>query len=154
MVNLRSSKSGQGRQAPVSPIKSTRKVKKGRTVKKKVAKTTKINNLQQQDPSTFGQSDGSTAPLPSLPSFSGFGSIVQNTSLLTSYVAQAARVIDNISLPTSFSGNVEQWPHYTGTVRDYIRDKLGRRDIDLMSEVGYDEETEADIYTSFIKMMD
>ena len=153
MVNTRSSNSGQGSQAPVPPNKSTQKVKTGRVAKGKVAKTTSVN-LSQQGPSTSGHSNVSTASLPSLQSFSGFGSVVQNPSPLIGYVAQAAKVVDNILAPTIFSGNVDQWPHYSRTVRDYIRKMLGRRDIDLMSEVGYDEQTEADIYECLCRTMD
>ena len=147
------SNSGQSSQAPASPPKSTRKVKKGRPAKGKVVKTTSINHIQQ-GPSTSGHSNVSTASLPSLQSFSGFGSVSQNSTLMSGNVAQAAKVVDNILAPTIFSGNVDQWPHYSRTVRDYIRKSLGRRDIDLMSEVGYDEETEADIYSCLCKTMD
>ena len=137
MPTLRSSKMCQGPQGfYVSPIKSTRKVRKGRISKKKVAFAT----------SSVEQLNVSSAPLPPLQSLQGFGSLVQNPTLLTGYVAQAARVVHNISLPASFSGNVDQWPHYSRTIRDYIRAMLGRRDIDLMSEEGYDAETEEEIY--------
>ena len=82
MPTLRSSNSGQGSQAPLPLTKGTRKVKTGRAAKGKVAKTTTVN-LSQQGPSTSGHSDVSTASLPSLQSFSGFGSVVQNPSHLT-----------------------------------------------------------------------
>ena len=145
MPTLRSSKRCQGPQGfNVSPMKSTRKVKKGRISKKKVAFAT----------STVGQSEVSSAPLPTLPVPEGFGSLVQNPTHLTGYVAQAARVVHNISLPASFSGNVDQWPHYSRTIRDYIRAMLGRRDIDLMSEEGYDAETEEKIYEYLCQSMD
>ena len=77
MPTLRSSISGQGLQAPVSPPKGTRKVQKGRAAKGKVTKTATVN-LSQQGPSTSGHSGVSTASLPSLQSFSEFGSVVQN----------------------------------------------------------------------------
>ena len=74
MPTLRSSKKCQGPQGfNVSPMKSTRKVKKGRISKKKVAFAT----------STVGQSEVSSAPLPTLPVPEGFGSLVQNPTHLT-----------------------------------------------------------------------
>ena len=82
MPTLRSAIHGQGPQAPASPPKSTRKVKKGRPAKGKVAKTTSVNH-PQQGPSTSGHSNVSTASLSSLQLLSGFGSVVQNPSLMT-----------------------------------------------------------------------
>ena len=43
---------------------------------------------------------------------------------------------------------------YSRTVADYIKEKLGRPDINLMSKVGYDEATEAAIYSCLCKTMD
>ena len=83
MPTLRSSKSGQGLQAPVSPPKGTRKVQKGRTVKSKVAKTNKVNNLLPMVPNTAEDSDVSTVPLPTLPYLSGFGSMLDDSNPLT-----------------------------------------------------------------------
>ena len=87
MPTLRSSKKCQGPQGfSVSPIKSTRKVRKIRILKKKVAFAT----------SSVGLSDVSSAPLSPLQSLQGFGSLVQNLTPQTGYVAQAARVVHNI----------------------------------------------------------
>ena len=80
MPTLRSSKSGQGPQGfNVSPIKSTRKVKKGRTFKKKVAKAT----------STVGQSEVSSAPLPTLPLLQ----VKQDIYTLISYSVQVIAIV-------------------------------------------------------------
>ena len=123
MPTLRSSKSGQGLQAPVSPPKGTRKVQKGRTVKSKVAKTIKVNNLLSMVPNTAEDSDVSTVPLPSLPSLSSFGSITEDSYPLTGYVAQATRLFDRITPPKSFSGDKKDWPYFTAMFENYVQNQ-------------------------------
>ena len=143
MVELRSG-SKKGNDSVVAS-KGVNKVLKGRTVKSKISKKTMVN-IPIQNLSTPGHSDVSEASLPSLQSPSGFGFVAPGPSHFTGYVAQAAKVVHNILPPTSFSGDVDQWPHYSRTVQNFVRNMIGRRDIDLMSEVGYDEQTEALIY--------
>ena len=83
MVNLRSgSNSGL---VPVVPSKSTTKARKVKSVTKKVAKATKVNNISQLVSNTPGDTDVSTAPLPPLPSLSGFGSLTEDSYPLIGY---------------------------------------------------------------------
>ena len=83
MVRTRSTNSDQGSQAPVLPTKRNSKLKTGRAAKSKVAKKVKVNNTLPNVPNTAVDSDASTAPLLTLPSLSGFGSLAQHPSPLT-----------------------------------------------------------------------
>ena len=105
MPNLHSSKSGQGRQAPATTPMSTTKAKKGRPVKNKVANATKVNNVTHHVPNTAGDTDVSTATLPSPLYLSGFGSLSENPYPLSGYSAQAARLHEHITTPKNFSGD-------------------------------------------------
>ena len=85
MPTLRSSKRCQGPQGfNVSPIKSTRKVKKASSMVRRDY-TNKVNNTLSNVPNTAVDSDASTVPLPTLPSLSGFGSLAQHPSPLIGY---------------------------------------------------------------------
>ena len=156
MVRTRSTNSDQGSQAPVLPTKRNSKLKTGRAAKSKVAKKVKVNNTLSNVPNTAVDSDASTAPLLTLPSLSGFGSLAQHPSPLTGYEAQAAWLCELMNppkLPKSYSGDKKEWPYFKAMFQNYVRTSLRSRNIDLMSTEGYEDDVEEKIYEWFLSLM-
>ena len=133
--------------------KGVTKVGKGKSKVKKGAKTTEANNISTVSNIT-GDMDVSSAPLRTLSSLSGFGSLSEIPDSSSGHAAQAVRLYEHINPPKNFSGDKKDWPYFKTMFEIYVEEKFPSRQVDLMSQEGYDDHTEKMIYIWFMKLMD